>query len=79
MDDQTSEIFGTGEKWLSDPQEVTGTLLIERTIWMYAGMDKKSSPVVVEEGQRADPVKVRNGKIGCARGSVAAKRRFSAI
>ena len=79
MDDQTSEIFGTGEKWLSDPQEVTLALLIERTIWMHTRVDKKSQPVVVEVGQRADPVDVRIGEIHGSGGSVATKRGFSTI
>ena len=36
-------------------------------------------PVIVEKGQRANPVKVRIGKIHGARGSVAVKRRLSTI
>jgi hypothetical protein len=58
MNDQPSEVFVAGKKWFSNPEKITRSLLIERTIRMYASVDEEPLSVVVGEMQRTDPVDV---------------------
>jgi hypothetical protein len=63
MNDKASEFLRVGEEWFSDPEEVAGALLVERTIRMYAGVHVKPMAVIVKEGKGADPFDVSGGQL----------------